>query len=93
MLPRFGGITRDPAGRRLLNEQSIRDLDQIEYLLSRNRLAINDLQFLVTTSGRLVVNDPMSLMFYPYEWAQQANDATLNMIRREAQRNMRDRSN
>ncbi|KQZ29308.1 hypothetical protein [Duganella sp. Root1480D1] len=45
----------------LLNEQSIADLQGIRNTMVNNKVQINDLQFLISNEGRVVVADPLAV--------------------------------
>lgn len=45
----------------LLNERSIADLEKIRDTMIKNKIKIDDLQFLVGTDGRVVVADPLKV--------------------------------
>ncbi len=47
----------------LLNQQSISDLKGIRDKLVNNNIQINDLQFLISNEGRVVVADPLAVNF------------------------------
>jgi hypothetical protein len=47
----------------LLNQQSIADLQGIRDTMVNNKIQINDLQFLISNEGRVVVADPLAVNF------------------------------
>ncbi len=48
-------------GYKVLNEQSIRDLEEIRATLAAKNIVVRDLQFLVDKDGRVVVADPLRI--------------------------------
>ena len=61
---------------RYLNERSIQDLDTILALMEKNRIKVNDLQFLIGYDGKVVINDPLAIIPEP------PSDANKRMIRK-----------
>ena len=56
-----GVITRVGSSKHL-NARSIQDLEKIRSLLNQHKVSVGDLQFLIGRDGRVVVNDPLSVV-------------------------------
>ncbi|MFJ4143000.1 hypothetical protein [Pseudomonas sp. NPDC089734] len=57
------GKVRTVGNSSLLNQQSISDLQGIRNTMVSNNVQINDLQFLISNEGRVVVADPLAVKF------------------------------
>jgi filamentous hemagglutinin len=60
-VPGDGFATGNAGATSLLNSQSISDLQSIRAGLVNNDVGVTDLQFLIGTDGRVVINDPMAV--------------------------------
>lgn len=57
------GKVRVVGDSKLLNQQSISDLQNIRATMVSNNIQISDLQFLISNEGRVVVADPLAVKF------------------------------
>jgi hypothetical protein len=63
-----------------LNEQTIKDLEDITRIVSEKQIRIQDMQFLVGRDGRVVINDPQAPIFGAEPDLRELNDL-LNIAR------------
>jgi hypothetical protein len=76
-------IVYEGASAHMLNERSLADLQLIRFLMEKYGLFIEDLQFLIGSDGRVVINDPLSAPIRRapnYYAVDQLIDATLEQI-------------
>lgn len=81
----------DDADITLLNKNSVEDLEKIQKLMQRNKIQIDDLQFLIDDNGRIFIADPLDVIVGANKGLSKNNSVMINKLIEAAQQNILER--
>jgi hypothetical protein len=90
-----GGVPErvDSADIRLLNQNSIDDLEKIHSILQRKKIYIDDLQFLIAEDGRVYITDPIDINTRPTTEDMDRNADMIQLLIDAAKQNISETKN